>query len=525
MKRYGDNQWRITISDIQYNGYINKWNVKYQIEGQNSWNTSEDLSFIVNEEGIYHIYIENGDVKSDETKKALGVPEPTPEVAEGVAELNPMRYGVIEVEFLEGTGYQTTQIANKPILREDMKAVYWGNASGEIDETITNNTNEFDSTDTAYKEQNWYNYESQGTNTTENSGTSRWANAIVTVDEVDSYFVWIPRYAYRIIYFKDKNSEDRYREGFLTEEDALNQNLIVGYSDARGFVNAEGKRPEDVASQTAISVNDKYFKTHPVFDGDVNYGGWAEDDGTPVKLQGIWVAKYEASSVEGNSNGKSKDDVTTKHVKIQPEVQSWRYITIGNMFTNAKNYNKTLNSHLIKNSEWGAVAYLTESKYGRNGTEIANNNSDNYITGISSGVRSAGSDKPGYEYNTVNGGLASTTGNIYGIYDLSGGAQEYVAGYYKDGNFSSANSTFTTGVSNAYSTSYNGIIECNNFIYGDATYETSKWDGGILDFVEFNSAFFHRGSYTNGPDSGLFYIQKGAGNATNASGFRICLVV
>ncbi len=85
MKRYGDNQWRITISDIQYNGYINKWNVKYQIEGQNSWNTSEDLSFIVNEEGIYHIYIENGDVKSDETKKVLGVPEPTPEVAEGVA--------------------------------------------------------------------------------------------------------------------------------------------------------------------------------------------------------------------------------------------------------------------------------------------------------------------------------------------------------------------------------------------------------------------------------------------------------
>ena len=161
MKRYGDNQWRITISDIQFNGYINKWNIKYQIEGQNSWKTSEDLSFIVNEEGIYHIYIENGDVKSDETKKALGVPEPTPEVAEGVAELNPMLYGVIEVEFLEGTGYQTTQIANTPILREDMKAVYWGNASGEIDKTITNNTNEFDGTDTAYKEQNWYNYKSQ----------------------------------------------------------------------------------------------------------------------------------------------------------------------------------------------------------------------------------------------------------------------------------------------------------------------------------------------------------------------------
>ena len=31
--------------------------------------------------------------------------------------------------------------------------------------------------------------------------------------------------------------------------------------------------------------------------------------------------------------------------------------------------------------------------------------------------------------------LASTTGNIYGIYDLSGGAWEYMAGYYA-GEFS-----------------------------------------------------------------------------------------
>ena len=525
MSIYGDSEWRINISNIRYNGYINKWDVKYQIDGQNSWNTSEDLSFVVNEKGIYNIYIANGDVKSDEVKKALGVAELTPDEA-NETELSNMLYGVIEIEFLEETSYKITKTPNEPILKEDMKAVYWGNAEGEIEKDNSQNTTEIDSTNSVYKEQNWYNYESQSTDT-ENGGTSRWANAIVAVDKVDSYFVWIPRYAYRIIYFSSQTYEEQYRAGEITEQEALDNNWIVGYSDARGIVNAQGLRPTEVSSQTAISVNNKYFKTNPVFDGDVNYGGWAEDDGTPVKLQGIWVAKYEASSVEGNSNRKSKDDVTTKHVKIQPEVQSWRYITIGNMFTNAKNYNKTLNSHLIKNSEWGAVAYLTESKYGRNGTGIANNNSDNYITGISSGVRFAGSDKPGYEYNTVNGGLASTTGNIYGIYDLSGGANEYVAGYYKDGDFSSANSTFTTGVSNTYSTSYNGIVKCDNFIYGDATYETSRWDRDIdgFNFVEFNNAFFCRGSYTNGPDSGLLYIRKGAGNATKASGFRICLVV
>ena len=530
MNIYGDSEWRINISNIRYNGYINKWDVKYQIDGQNSWNTSEDLSFIVNEEGIYHIYIENGDVKSDETKKALGVPEPTPEVAEGVSELNQMLCGVIEVEFLEGTGYQTTQTANTPILREDMKAVYWGNASGEIDETITNNTNEFDSTDTAYKEQNWYNYESQETNTTENSGTSRWANAIVTVDEVDSYFVWIPRYAYRIIYFKDKDSEDKYRAGNLTEEDALNQHLIVGYSDARGIVNAEGKRPEDVASQTAISVNDKYFKTHPVFDGDVNYGGWAEDDGTPVKLQGIWVAKYEASSVEGNSNNEDGDNVTTKHIKIQPKTESWRNIIIGNMFTNAKNYNQNLNSHLMKNSEWGAVSYLTESKYGRNGTEIAKNNSGtSYITGTSGGTANASSSDTTYEYNTEKGGLASTTGNIYGIYDLSGGAWEHVAGYY---NGNDANLDYGTSfagknkASDAYSTVYEGIIKSSNYIYGDATYETSFWNNDSNRFVAQGYPFFRRGGLGFNEESGtgvFSFDNVYRGDAYSFIGFRVCL--
>ena len=32
-------------------------------------------------------------------------------------------------------------------------------------------------------------------------------------------------------------------------------------------------------------------------------------------------------------------------------------------------------------------------------------------------------------YNTTIGVTASTTGNITGVYDMSGGAREYVAGY------------------------------------------------------------------------------------------------
>ena len=493
-----DSQWRITISNIQYDGYINKWDVKYQIDGQDYWGTSEDLSFIVNEKGVYHIYIENGDVKSDVTDKALGVAELTPDTSDE-AELSQMLYGVIEVEFLEGTSYNTTTTANAPILRDDMRAVYWGNTNGEIDDTIANNTNEIDSTSTLYKKQNWYNYESQEINTTENGGTSRWANAIVTVDNVDSYFVWIPRYAYRIIYFAEETYENQYRAGALTEEEALEKGYIVGYSDARGIVNAEGLRPTNVASQTAISVNDKYFKTHPAFEDNVEYGGWDS------KLQGIWGAKYEAarSDTVGTTQG------TSIIPKLVPGVSSWRNEAIENIFTYAKSYNINLNSHMMKNSEWGAVAYLTESKYGRNGTEVMiNNNGETYYTGGGPGTE--------YKDNTNQ----SSTGNIYGIYDLSGNSYEYVAGYY------SVSSNFAEGTSDAYSTAYTGTEGKSNYIYGDATYETSGWNGDHANFVNLQYPFFRRGgSYKSTSNAGMFNFYNFNNNPNIDNSFRVCLAV
>lgn len=68
----GIDKWRITISNIQYDGYINKWQVKYQLEGEDSWNTSDDLSFVVNEGGNYKIQVLNGDTTSEEQTKYLG---------------------------------------------------------------------------------------------------------------------------------------------------------------------------------------------------------------------------------------------------------------------------------------------------------------------------------------------------------------------------------------------------------------------------------------------------------------------
>lgn len=68
----GSNKWRVTISDIEYNGYIDKWQVAYQLEGNSYWNTTEDLSFMTEKEGIYNIQIQNGNVKSEIVSENIG---------------------------------------------------------------------------------------------------------------------------------------------------------------------------------------------------------------------------------------------------------------------------------------------------------------------------------------------------------------------------------------------------------------------------------------------------------------------
>lgn len=65
-EKIGDSKWRINISNIQYEGYINKWKVQYKLEGKNYWNTSEDMSFVVKESGTYNIKIMNNNITSTE---------------------------------------------------------------------------------------------------------------------------------------------------------------------------------------------------------------------------------------------------------------------------------------------------------------------------------------------------------------------------------------------------------------------------------------------------------------------------
>ena len=46
--------------------YINKWEVKYKLEGEEEWRTSEDFEFNVKDFGKYKIKLVNGEIESEE---------------------------------------------------------------------------------------------------------------------------------------------------------------------------------------------------------------------------------------------------------------------------------------------------------------------------------------------------------------------------------------------------------------------------------------------------------------------------
>ena len=327
------------------------------------------------------------------------------------------------------------------------------------------------------------------------------------------------------------------------------------------------------------------YKVHPAFQameaatattsGDAELGNplgkWNEE------LEGIWVAKYEASRedlVNGNwvayedqstCGGGNKATSTTIRMVSKPSRLSWRAITEKNIYANSLNMYENLGSHEMKNSEWGAVAYLAQSAYGRNGNEIGIN--QNYLGLYTDGTeipRYTGAGPGGtadvqgtmYEYdatfestyawNTTQGKKASTTGNIYGVYDLNGGAWEYMAGYVNNGHsylasqggtLTDATNMHTKQVYKASATDGASDTRAANYalnsgVYGDAVYETStssasssgSWNGDYSYFPCAGSPFFERGGGGySGSNAGAFTFHSTHGGADYYSGFRTVL--
>ncbi len=424
------------------------------------------------------------------TEKIQKTAEETIEVTQIPVEFS-QAYGRIEVIWLD-TNDNVIEKPNAPTLG-NMTPVKW---------------NGFSETETTASDPEWYNYKAK--TGTEDNLDSQWANAKNKIGEVESYFVWIPRYAYRITYYASNTSSE-----------------ITGYCDGKGIREVNGTVRQQIGTAKEIISNGKSYIVHPAFrDGTSNNfknGEWDSE------LSGIWVAKYEPSRSDATAN--SMGSGTT--IKVVPKVQSWKNISIGDCYTKSHEYDRSKESHLMKNSEWGAVAYLTHSQYGRNGHEIDINNNSNCVTGNGGGSTNASSSSSvTNDYNTATGAKASSTGNIYGIYDLSGGAWEYISSYISNGNSACGSSFANTTVnlegyktlSTKYATVYpynSSDSDTNNYNayknarygYGDAILETSISGNGTTSWQENHSIF----PYT----SGSFFAHGGAYD-NRTKGRRVC---
>ena len=371
--------------------------------------------------------------------------------------------------------------ANRPVLAEGMIPItYDGNKWVKADEYGTYN--------------NWYDY-----------GNQKWANAVMvttakrdtymnagvgtTIPENDilAYFVWIPRYKYKL---------------FNATYASNTQTQVIDVTFENG-TSTTGTVTCTYASNGAETCQNKAngnWYTHPAFT-------MINTSGNKAELKGIWVGKFETTG-----------STTTPTVK--PGVSSLRSITVANMYNTGKLFRSTdyitsnginqSDSHMMKNIEWGAVAYLKQSNYGLGITDIGIN-SGGTITGGGSGTS--------YKKNTGQ----STSGNITGVYDMSGGVYEYVMGNY---NKTVGKSGLTvSGVPAEHIDIYSGTSVVASH-QGDAIGETAGWYSDYVGFVSSGNPWFLRGGcYYDEDGTGVFSFSFETGGYNYNAGFRVVLSI
>ena len=372
-------------------------------------------------------------------------------------------------------------IPNAPVLDEGMIPVTISNNG-----TVTT-VSEIDSS--------WYDY-----------GNKKWANAVLvsstnrttyqtagqTVDQNDilAYYVWIPRYKYRILPPIIASSET------ITPE-----TIDIVFETV------------DTPKSAGTNVGD--YLTHPAF----TFGD--------EELSGFWVGKFETTGTADNPT-------------ILPGTTPATGQNISSQFATSRTLSASDNlyglsptktdAHMMKNSEWGAVAYLSHSQYGIN-TEIRVNdspNGDSATTGCGSTTIEyiEGNPACGIVYGEETNYPQSTTGNISGIFDMSGGAEECVMGNY---NNIVGGSGFSSMPDSKYYDLYtiDSVSLCTNTLCaGHALHETANWYDDFMEFVYLSDSednndgpWFRRSddTFLTFQYSGIFGAEATEGGATSST--------
>ena len=389
-----------------------------------------------------------------------------------------------------------TSKANMPELASNMIPVYYDETEEVWKKADVNNNN---------SNYQWYSYESSGDKkgmwanavTVKDTNRQTYLNAtpgtIIPMDDINTMWVWIPRFKvnttdFTLIRGKDSGYCLEDGEGRTTNTKEECEKLGPGIYWVSHY-----KNPGAI-DITFVKENDKAIDSFTF--------------GTK-ELSGFWFAKFatshstlSSSTIDNNLGCTNETCSNANGIIIKPNVTSLRYNNISNFFYASRSMEQTGNSfgfvssevdtHMSKNNEWGVVAYLTHSIYGRC------NNSTNCVN-----VSRSSNEV----YNTTSGKDTSTTGTIYGVYNMNDGKKEYVMGVLADtngnprsGDDSSQTSGFTgmeyngtmyTGVPfpdskyyNLYSGNYyEESAQIGSKYIGHALKETDSWYGERIGYM------------------------------------------
>lgn len=519
---------------------------------------------------------------------------------------------------------QTGEIVNRPNIKTGMIPVKW---NGENWVKADEQNSENDWYDYSTRQKKWANVvtvKETGTKTRQAYISSE-VGTVIPEEDITTMWVWIPRYAYKITsgYHQNVNGTG---------------NIEIEWLMGKSNIPISGGN--EIKTTYPEIENDvmKDFVVHPAFTSDTSLGGVGEE------ITGFWVGKFESSNYKmaeeypGNKNKttgvnlKYNDNSNLlygigdeNNVTIKPNVTSWRAINVADIYKVCQAMKNSENIHglgtdsdttMMKNSQWGAVAYLAQSNYGNKQTEEANSgiwnnpytegftytsnssgygiynksttltgmvgtsrdiytncyskllykdgdsytttpndnstkteNSDGSITIRYMSVDGTGKETTDYErtfyhYDSANGVHGSTTGTIYGIYDMAGGNWERMANCIEEGEESTQSRMIEAfkGYKDKYRTIYKvgadsanreENYQANKGIYGDAVYETSSkgdgtqlsWNNDYSYFPYSTYPFFVRGgNFNNSSSAGVFYFSYSNGEANGDQSFRVVVI-
>ena len=482
--------------------------------------------------------------------------------------------------------------ANYPELLENMIPVYYEATSDTEGVWKKADSKNLDSN---YQWFDYDNYMWANAVTVKETGTktrSEYLNASlgteINMEDITSMWVWIPRYKYVI--FNGNNGEVEEQLINVTFEHGIDSTGTVACVDNISKSSTSNSSETCTDTKNGSIINNVSTYTHPAF----TFGD--------EELTGFWFAKFEMSTDDTtclNNQSTTNCNKTDLNIYVKPDELSLRYISVSNLFKNTRgmelsgnihgfsqsNTATTLNNdgtilnddnnydiHMEKNMEWGAVAYLSQSKYGKYGNSlyegdyrrIYKNNYYQYTNSIyyyKTGYSGYSETASSTTSNTVlyndltdlgsgkgyKGAGASTTGTVYGIYDMNGGAHDYTMGNMvnSSGAFYSSSSSFSSPYPNSkyydkysyYSSSTQSLASRSRSKLSDGIKETIKnmdntssgagWGYyGYRNMMYSSNSWFGRGGYARSTTySGIFSLSSNNGGGNNNYSSRPVLTI